>query len=125
VLELVKLTERKGLPVQHLFAGDEAKTGGASCLLGNPQVLVSTSRLRAGPCRSRRDEGSDPATGPGRQDHCSGQSPAGRIEKSVRMSPYSSGAKLLDSGNVNEVLVNEDFIEVGAESAQRRVCRGC
>jgi ABC-type multidrug transport system ATPase subunit len=78
VLELVKLTERKDSRFSTYSLGMKQRLAIASCLLGNPQVLVFDEPTNGlDPVGIAETREVIRQTGPGRQDHCSGQSPAG------------------------------------------------
>jgi ABC-2 type transport system ATP-binding protein len=118
VLELVKLTERKDSRFSTYSLGMKQRLAIASCLLGNPQVLVfdePTNGLDPVGIAETREvirqlarEGKTIVLASHLLDE---------VEKVCTHVAILQRGQLLTAGNVNEVLVNEDFIEVGAEPA--------
>jgi ABC-2 type transport system ATP-binding protein len=116
VLELVKLTERKDSRFSTYSLGMKQRLAIASCLLGNPQVLVfdePTNGLDPVGIAETREvirqlarEGKTIVLASHLLDE---------VEKVCTHVAILQRGQLLTAGNVNEVLVNEDFIEVSAE----------
>jgi ABC-2 type transport system ATP-binding protein len=121
VLELVKLTERKDSRFSTYSLGMKQRLAIASCLLGNPQVLVfdePTNGLDPVGIAETREvirqlarEGKTIVLASHLLDE---------VEKVCTHVAILQRGQLLTAGNVNEVLVNEDFIEVGAEPSAMR-----
>jgi len=115
VLELVKLTERKDSKFSTYSLGMKQRLAIASCLLGNPQVLVfdePTNGLDPVGIAETREvirqlarEGKTIVLASHLLDE---------VEKVCTHVAILQRGQLLTAGDVNEVLVNEDFIEVGA-----------
>jgi ABC-2 type transport system ATP-binding protein len=118
VLELVKLTERKDSRFSTYSLGMKQRLAIASCLLGNPQVLVfdePTNGLDPVGIAETREvirqlarEGKTIVLASHLLDE---------VEKVCTHVAILQRGQLLTAGDVNEVLVNEDFIEVGTEPA--------
>src|SRR3984957_16894920 len=116
VLEAVKLTERKDSKFSTYSLGMKQRLAIASCLLGDPTVLVFDEPTNGldpvGIAETReliRDlarEGKTIVLASHLLDE---------VEKVCTHVAILQRGQLLTAGNVNEVLVNEDFIEVGAE----------
>jgi ABC-2 type transport system ATP-binding protein len=125
VLELVKLTERKDSRFSTYSLGMKQRLAIASCLLGNPQVLVfdePTNGLDPVGIAETREvirqlarEGKTIVLASHLLDE---------VEKVCTHVAILQRGQLLMAGDVNEVLVNEDFIEVGAEAAQMANLQG-
>jgi ABC-2 type transport system ATP-binding protein len=125
VLELVKLTERKDSKFSTYSLGMKQRLAIASCLLGNPQVLVfdePTNGLDPVGIAETREvirqlarEGKTIVLASHLLDE---------VEKVCTHVAILQRGQLLTAGDVNEVLVNEDFIEVGAEPAQMANLQG-
>ena len=121
VLEIVKLTERKDSRFSTYSLGMKQRLAIASCLLGNPQVLVfdePTNGLDPVGIAETREvirqlarEGKTIVLASHLLDE---------VEKVCTHVAILQRGQLLTAGNVNEVLVNEDFIEVGAEPSAMR-----
>ena len=118
VLEIVKLTERKDSRFSTYSLGMKQRLAIASCLLGNPQVLVFDEPTN----------GLDPVGIAETREVIRQMAREGKtivlashlldeVEKVCTHVAILQRGQLLTAGNVNEVLVNEDFIEVGAEPA--------
>jgi ABC-2 type transport system ATP-binding protein len=118
VLELVKLTERKDSRFSTYSLGMKQRLAIASCLLGNPQVLVfdePTNGLDPVGIAETREvirqlarEGKTIVLASHLLDE---------VEKVCTHVAILQRGQLLTAGDVNQVLVNEDFIEVAAEPA--------
>lgn len=125
VLEMVKLTERKDSRFSTYSLGMKQRLAIASCLLGNPQVLVfdePTNGLDPVGIAETREvirhlarEGKTIVLASHLLDE---------VEKVCTHVAILQRGQLLMAGNVNEVLINEDFIEVGAEPAQMANLQG-
>jgi ABC-type multidrug transport system ATPase subunit len=125
VLELVKLTERKDSRFSTYSLGMKQRLAIASCLLGNPQVLVFDEPTN----------GLDPVGIAETREVIRQMAREGKtivlashlldeVEKVCTHVAILQRGQLLMAGNVNEVLINEDFIEVGAEPAQMANLQG-
>jgi ABC-type multidrug transport system ATPase subunit len=115
VLEVVKLTERKHSKFSTYSLGMKQRLAIASCLLGDPQVLVfdePTNGLDPVGIAETREvirhlarEGKTILLASHLLDE---------VEKVCTHVAILQRGQLLMAGNVNEVLMNEDFIELGA-----------
>ena len=125
VLELVKLTERKDSRFSTYSLGMKQRLAIASCLLGNPQVLVFDEPTN----------GLDPVGIAETREVIRQMAREGKtivlashlldeVEKVCTHVAILQRGQLLTAGNVNEVLVNEDFIEVGAGATQMTNLQG-
>lgn len=125
VLEMVKLTERKDSRFSTYSLGMKQRLAIASCLLGNPQVLVfdePTNGLDPVGIAETREvirelarEGKTILLASHLLDE---------VEKVCTHVAILQRGQLLTAGDVNEVLVNEDFIEVGAGPSQSADLQG-
>jgi ABC-type multidrug transport system ATPase subunit len=115
VLEIVKLTERQHSKFSTYSLGMKQRLAIASCLLGNPSVLVFDEPTN----------GLDPVGIAETRELIRDLSKEGKtiilashlldeVEKVCTHVAILRKGQLLMAGNVNEVLVNEDFIELGA-----------
>ena len=115
VLEIVKLTERRHSKFSTYSLGMKQRLAIASCLLGNPSVLVFDEPTN----------GLDPVGIAETRELIRELSKLGKtiilashlldeVEKVCTHVAILQKGQLLMAGNVNEVLVNEDFIELGA-----------
>jgi ABC-2 type transport system ATP-binding protein len=115
VLEIVKLSERKDSKFSTYSLGMKQRLAIASCLLGNPSVLVFDEPTN----------GLDPVGIAETRELIRDLSAQGKtiilashlldeVEKVCTHVAILRKGQLLMAGNVNEVLVNEDFIELGA-----------
>ena len=115
VLEMVKLTERKHSKFSTYSLGMKQRLALASCLLGDPQVLVFDEPTN----------GLDPVGIAETRELIKELSGAGKtillashlldeVEKVCTHVAILQRGVLLTAGPVNEVLTNEEFIEVGA-----------
>jgi ABC-2 type transport system ATP-binding protein len=118
VLEIVKLTERKDSRFSTYSLGMKQRLAIASCLLGNPQVLVFDEPTN----------GLDPVGIAETREVIRQMARDGKtivlashlldeVEKVCTHVAILQRGQLLTAGDVNEVLVNEDFIELAAEPA--------
>jgi ABC-2 type transport system ATP-binding protein len=117
VLELVKLTERKQSKFSTYSLGMKQRLAIASCMLGDPQVLVfdePTNGLDPVGIAETREvirqlarEGKTIILASHLLDE---------VEKVCSHVAILRRGQLLMAGNVNDVLVNEDFIELGTEA---------
>lgn len=125
VLEIVKLTERKDSRFSTYSLGMKQRLAIASCLLGNPQVLVFDEPTN----------GLDPVGIAETREVIRQMAREGKtivlashlldeVEKVCTHVAILQRGQLLTAGNVNEVLVNEDFIEVGAGATQMTNLQG-
>jgi ABC-type multidrug transport system ATPase subunit len=125
VLEIVKLTERKDSRFSTYSLGMKQRLAIASCLLGNPQVLVfdePTNGLDPVGIAETREvirqlarEGKTIVLASHLLDE---------VEKVCTHVAILQRGQLLMAGNVNDVLVNEDFIELGAGATQMANLQG-
>ncbi len=115
VLEIVKLSERKHSPFSTYSLGMKQRLAIASCLLGNPSVLVFDEPTN----------GLDPVGIAETRELIRDLSKEGKtiilashlldeVEKVCTHVAILRKGQLLMAGDVNEVLMNEDFIELGA-----------
>src|SRR5579872_1889935 len=115
VLELVKLTERKDSAFSTYSLGMKQRLALASCLLGDPQVLVFDEPTN----------GLDPVGIAETRELIKEQARRGKtillashlldeVEKVCTHVAILRRGELLTAGPVNEVLTNEDFLELGA-----------
>ncbi len=115
VLALVKLTERKASKFSTYSLGMKQRLAIASCLLGNPPVLVFDEPTN----------GLDPAGIAEIRELIRQLSKEGKtiilashlldeVEKVCTHVAILQKGQLITAGNVNEVLVNEELVEVGA-----------
>jgi ABC-type multidrug transport system ATPase subunit len=115
VLELVKLTERKHSKFSTYSLGMKQRLAIASCLLGDPQVLVFDE-----PTNGLDPVGIAETREVIRQLARNGKTIVlashllDEVEKVCTHVAILQRGQLLMAGNVNEVLMNEDFIEVAA-----------
>ncbi|HTI07664.1 MAG TPA: ABC transporter ATP-binding protein [Puia sp.] len=118
VLELVKLTERKDSKFSTYSLGMKQRLAIASCLLGNPSVLVFDEPTN----------GLDPVGIAETRELIRDLSREGKtivlashlldeVEKVCTHVAILQKGQLLMAGDVNEVLVNEDFVELGVGAA--------
>lgn len=118
VLELVKLTERKDSKFSTYSLGMKQRLAIASCLLGNPSVLVFDEPTN----------GLDPVGIAETRELIRDLSKEGKtiilashlldeVEKVCTHVAILQKGQLLMAGDVNEVLVNEDFVELGVGNA--------
>lgn len=120
VLDLVRLTERKHSRFNTYSLGMKQRLAIASCLLGNPAVLVfdePTNGLDpAGIAEIRQlirqlaNEGKTIILASHLLDE---------VEKVCTHVAILQKGRLLTAGNVNEVLVNEELVEAGAADLQQ------
>jgi ABC-2 type transport system ATP-binding protein len=118
VLEIVKLSERKDSKFSTYSLGMKQRLAIASCLLGNPSVLVFDEPTN----------GLDPVGIAETRELIRDLSAQGKtivlashlldeVEKVCTHVAILRKGQLLMAGNVNEVLVNEDYIELGVAAA--------
>ena len=118
VLEMVDLTKRKDSKFSTYSLGMKQRLAIASCLLGNPKVLVfdePTNGLDPVGIAEIRDlmknlyrEGKTIIMASHLLDE---------VEKVCTHVAILRQGKLVASGNVNEILSNEDMVEVGAQDS--------
>ncbi|HEX9510898.1 MAG TPA: ATP-binding cassette domain-containing protein [Puia sp.] len=117
VLEIVKLSERRHSKFSTYSLGMKQRLAIASCLLGNPSVLVFDEPTN----------GLDPVGIAETRELIRDLSRQGKtiilashlldeVEKVCTHVAILQKGQLLMAGDVNEVLVNEDFIELGTGS---------
>ena len=115
VLEMVKLTERKHSKFSTYSLGMKQRLAIASCMLGNPSVLVFDEPTN----------GLDPVGIAETREVIRALAREGKtiilashlldeVEKVCTHVAILRRGELLMAGNVNEVLTNEEFIELGA-----------
>ncbi len=119
VLEMVKLTERKHSKFSTYSLGMKQRLALASCLLGDPQVLVFDEPTN----------GLDPVGIAETRELIKELSGAGKtillashlldeVEKVCTHVAILQRGVLLTAGPVNDVLRDEEFVEVGAEPSE-------
>jgi ABC-2 type transport system ATP-binding protein len=120
VLEIVKLSERKNSKFSTYSLGMKQRLAIASCLLGNPSVIVFDEPTN----------GLDPVGIAETRDMIRNLASQGKtillashlldeVEKVCTHVAILQKGQLLMAGDVNIVLKNEDFIEVGSEAGSR------
>jgi ABC-2 type transport system ATP-binding protein len=117
VLEAVKLSERKDSKFSTYSLGMKQRLALASCLLGDPTVLVfdePTNGLDPVGIAETRELIRELARG-GKTILLASHL-LDEVEKVCTHVAILQKGQLLMAGNVNEVLLNEDFIELGAGS---------
>jgi ABC-type multidrug transport system ATPase subunit len=117
VLEAVKLSERKDSRFSTYSLGMKQRLAIASCLLGDPSVLVfdePTNGLDPEGIAETRELIRDLAHG-GKTIILASHL-LDEVEKVCTHVAILRRGELLMAGDVNEVLTNEDFIEVGVEA---------
>lgn len=117
VLELVKLTERKDSKFSTYSLGMKQRLALASCLLGNPSVLVfdePTNGLDPVGIAETRELIRELARG-GKTILLASHL-LDEVEKVCTHVAILQKGQLLMAGDVNEVLSNEDYVELGAPS---------
>jgi ABC-type multidrug transport system ATPase subunit len=118
VLEIVKLTERKGSKFSTYSLGMKQRLAIASCLLGDPQVLVFDE-----PTNGLDPVGIAETREVIRQLARQGKTVVlashllDEVEKVCTHVAILQRGQLLMAGDVNEVLMNEDFIELGTAAS--------
>jgi ABC-2 type transport system ATP-binding protein len=120
VLEIVKLTDRRHSKFSTYSLGMKQRLAIASCLLGNPSVLVFDEPTNGldpvGIAETRQlildlaREGKTILLASHLLDE---------VEKVCSHVAILQKGQLLMAGNVNEVLTNEDFVELGARDMQK------
>ncbi len=117
VLEIVKLSERKDSRFSTYSLGMKQRLAIASCLLGDPDVLVfdePTNGLDPVGIAETRELIKELA-GRGKTIVLASHL-LDEVEKVCTHVAILQRGQLLTAGNVNEVLMNEDFIELAAEA---------
>ncbi len=122
VLEMVDLTRRKDSKFSTYSLGMKQRLAIASCLLGNPKVLVfdePTNGLDPVGIAEIRDlmkrlysEGKTIIMASHLLDE---------VEKVCTHVAILRKGELITSGNVNEILSNEDMVEVGAKDGEKLI----
>ncbi len=122
VLEMVDLTKRKDSKFNTYSLGMKQRLAIASCLLGNPKVLVfdePTNGLDPVGIAEIRDlmktlysEGKTIIMASHLLDE---------VEKVCTHVAILRKGELITSGNVNEILSNEDMVEVGAKNSEKLI----
>jgi ABC-type multidrug transport system ATPase subunit len=122
VLEMVDLTKRKDSKFSTYSLGMKQRLAIASCLLGNPKVLVfdePTNGLDPVGIAEIRDlmkklysEGKTIIMASHLLDE---------VEKVCTHVAILRKGELITSGNVNEILSNEDMVEVGAKNSEKLI----
>ncbi len=122
VLEMVDLTKRKDSKFSTYSLGMKQRLAIASCLLGNPKVLVFDEPTN----------GLDPVGIAEIRDLMKNLYSEGKtiimashlldeVEKVCTHVAILRKGELVTSGNVNEILSNEDMVEVGAKSNDKLI----
>ena len=120
VLEMVNLTQRKNSKFSTYSLGMKQRLAIASCLLGNPEVMVFDEPTN----------GLDPVGIAEIRELIKKLNQEGKtiimashlldeVEKVCTHVAILKKGELLASGDVNEILVNEDIVEVGAYDANK------
>ena len=120
VLEMVDLTKRKDSKFSTYSLGMKQRLAIASCLLGNPKVLVFDEPTN----------GLDPVGIAEIRDLMKNLYSEGKtiimashlldeVEKVCTHVAILRKGELVTSGNVNEILSNEDMVEVGAQNNEK------
>jgi len=120
VLEVVDLSRRKDSKFSTYSLGMKQRLAIASCLLGNPNVLVFDEPTN----------GLDPVGIAEIRDLMKNLSGQGKtiimashlldeVEKVCTHVAILRRGELITSGNVNEILSNEDMVEVGAKDSEK------
>lgn len=120
VLEMVDLTKRKDSKFSTYSLGMKQRLAIASCLLGNPKVLVfdeptngldpvGIAEIRA-LMKNLYSEGKTIIMASHLLDE---------VEKVCTHVAILRKGELVTSGNVNEILSNEDMVEVGAQGSEK------
>ena len=120
VLEMVNLTQRKNSKFSTYSLGMKQRLAIASCLLGNPEVMVFDEPTN----------GLDPVGIAEIRELIKRLNVEGKtiimashlldeVEKVCTHVAILKKGELLTSGDVNEILVNEDVVEVGAYDADK------
>lgn len=122
VLEMVDLTKRKDSKFSTYSLGMKQRLAIASCLLGNPKVLVFDEPTNGldpvGIAEIRQlmknlyNEGKTIIMASHLLDE---------VEKVCTHAAILRKGELITSGNVNEILSNEDMVEVGAKNSERLI----
>jgi len=122
VLEMVDLTKRKDSKFSTYSLGMKQRLAIASCLLGNPNVLVFDEPTN----------GLDPVGIAEIRDLMKNLYSQGKtiimashlldeVEKVCTHVAILRKGELITSGNVNEILSNEDMVEVGAKDSEKLI----
>ena len=122
VLEMVDLTKRKDSKFSTYSLGMKQRLAIASCLLGNPKVLVFDEPTN----------GLDPVGIAEIRDLMKNLYSEGKtiimashlldeVEKVCTHVAILRKGELITSGNVNEILSNEDMVEVGAKNSEKLI----
>ena len=122
VLEMVDLTKRKDSKFSTYSLGMKQRLAIASCLLGNPKVLVFDEPTN----------GLDPVGIAEIRDLMKNLYSEGKtiimashlldeVEKVCTHVAILRKGELVTSGNVNEILSNEDMVEVGAKNSDKLI----
>jgi ABC-type multidrug transport system ATPase subunit len=122
VLEMVDLTRRKDSKFSTYSLGMKQRLAIASCLLGNPKVLVFDEPTN----------GLDPVGIAEIRELMKNLYSEGKtiimashlldeVEKVCTHVAILRKGELVTSGNVNEILSNEDMVEVGAKNSERLI----
>ncbi len=122
VLEMVDLTKRKDSKFSTYSLGMKQRLAIASCLLGNPKVLVFDEPTN----------GLDPVGIAEIRDLMKNLYKEGKtiimashlldeVEKVCTHVAILRKGELITSGNVNEILSNEDMVEVGAKNSEKLI----
>ena len=122
VLEMVDLTKRKDSKFSTYSLGMKQRLAIASCLLGNPKVLVFDEPTN----------GLDPVGIAEIRDLMKSLYSEGKtiimashlldeVEKVCTHVAILRKGELITSGNVNEILSNEDMVEVGAKDSEKLI----
>ena len=122
VLEMVDLTKRKDSKFSTYSLGMKQRLAIASCLLGNPRVLVFDEPTN----------GLDPVGIAEIRDLMKNLYKEGKtiimashlldeVEKVCTHVAILRKGELITSGNVNEILSNEDMVEVGAKNSEKLI----
>ena len=120
VLELVNLTQRKDSRFSTYSLGMKQRLAIASCLLGDPEVLILDE-----PTNGLDPEGIAEIRQLIKQLHQQGKTIImashllDEVEKVCTHVAILKKGELVVTGNVNEILANEDIVEIGATDIQQ------
>ena len=120
VLEVVNLTQRKDSPFTTFSLGMKQRLAIASCLLGNPEIMVFDE-----PTNGLDPVGIAEIRELIKRLHQEGKTIImashllDEVEKVCSHVAILKKGELLTTGDVNEILANEDIVEIGAENLEQ------
>jgi ABC-type multidrug transport system ATPase subunit len=119
VLEMVKLTERKDSKFNTYSLGMKQRLAIASCMLGNPDVLVFDEPTNGlDPVGIAETRETIRALARGGKTILLASHLLDEVEKVCTHVAILQRGQLLMAGDVTEVLMNEDIVELGVPEAQ-------